>query len=364
MFSLRAANMQGIVSRCKSVLFSSSTQAYKGLHFKPNVGAVYHSRYQFLRQLGSGQHSTVWLVKDVTKSGNLLAIKVLTDEVTSYQGKHAFELDILKNIQAHAKSSTHAGIHHLLTLQDYFYERGDEGEHLFLVTDVLDRTLLQVQQSANSRKLPMPLVKSITRQLLLALDFLHDVCQVVHTELETNENENTAEIPDATRRVKLTDYGTAMPSYTKRERLIQPEALRAPEVLLGCTWGPSADIWNLGCLIFELLTGGCLFRPSDGPNYTASQQHLASIFAIVGLGQDVTRQRFLPFAKKGSHYRTYFNEADGIRLAFEAPEPLQRVLEVYHIKDDMLHDLLSSMLRIIPDDRKSAKELLSHPWLL
>jgi serine/threonine-protein kinase SRPK3 len=34
--------------------------------------------------------------------------------------------------------------------------------------------------------------------------------------------------------------------------VIQPPALRAPEVILGCEWGPSADIWNLGCLASRL----------------------------------------------------------------------------------------------------------------
>ena len=34
--------------------------------------------------------------------------------------------------------------------------------------------------------------------------------------------------------------------------LIQPYALRAPEVILGGKWGASADVWNLGCLV-------CLF---------------------------------------------------------------------------------------------------------
>lgn len=34
--------------------------------------------------------------------------------------------------------------------------------------------------------------------------------------------------------------------------IIQPNALRAPEVILGGEWGASADVWNLGCLV-------CLF---------------------------------------------------------------------------------------------------------
>ena len=63
--------------------------------------------------------------------------------------------------------------------------------------------------------------------------------------------------------VKLIDYGTgkrpalctlligseieqATPINEKRIRLIQPELLRAPEVRVGCEWGTSADVWNLG----------------------------------------------------------------------------------------------------------------------
>jgi len=41
----------------------------------------------------------------------------------------------------------------------------------------------------------------------------------------------------------------AMPKGADHERLIQPEALRSPEVLLGCTWDTKADIWNFGCIV-------------------------------------------------------------------------------------------------------------------
>lgn len=42
------------------------------------------------------------------------------------------------------------------------------------------------------------------------------------------------------------------PAHLQREHLgnvVQPYALRAPEVILGLEWGPPIDIWSLGCLV-------------------------------------------------------------------------------------------------------------------
>ena len=41
--------------------------------------------------------------------------------------------------------------------------------------------------------------------------------------------------------------------------IIQPYALRAPEVILGNGWSTSADIWNLGCLVGEYFFLPCKF---------------------------------------------------------------------------------------------------------
>lgn len=110
---------------------------------------------------------------------------------------------------------------------------------------------------------------------------------------------------------------------------IQPVALRAPEVILGCEWGPSADVWNLGCLvrllfaflsflrlmlngislqIFEFLTSYWLFVPQGGPTWTAEAYHLAHMPAMAGEDFDAA------YVLAGKHGDKYFdNDGESIR---------------------------------------------------
>ena len=44
-------------------------------------------------------------------------------------------------------------------------------------------------------------------------------------------------------------------------------------------------------------------------------------------------------------------------------QPLEQILQIYEINDEVFAKFLRGMLCIIPEDRKSAQELLSHEWL-
>ncbi|KAI5898763.1 kinase-like protein [Schizophyllum commune H4-8] len=278
-----------------------------------------NGRYDIVERLGSGQHSTVWLATDTSGHGVQVAIKVLTNEVTALQGTVAYELDVLQRIRKASQSSVEvAGFKQVLQLVDHFRVNGQYGDHLCLVTKVLGQDLLSVQRGYPGRRIPVPLVKHIARHMLRALAFVHDTCHVVHTGQfvmdikQDNILFDTYGIcaPDLVAAdVVLADFDTAVPEDGDHQRLIQPEALRSPEVILGCSWGVKADIWNMGCLIFELLTGNPLFsrkpaRTSTGES-TPEQGHFAAIYAILGQGEDFTK--LIQFFYSGSNFHEFFD---------------------------------------------------------
>ena len=68
---------------------------------------------------------------------------------------------------------------HIVTLLDNFIVTDSHGPHLCLVFEALGAFNDSVFYPG--RNLPVPFVKNIARQLLVALDFLHRECRIVHT---------------------------------------------------------------------------------------------------------------------------------------------------------------------------------------
>jgi serine/threonine-protein kinase SRPK3 len=83
-------------------------------------------------------------------------------------------------------------------------------------------------------------------------------------------------------RVKIADLGNACWVDHHFTSDIQTRQYRAPEVILGAKYDTSADIWSLGCMLFELLTGDYLFEPKNGKNYSKDDDHIAQIMELLG----------------------------------------------------------------------------------
>ena len=137
-------------------------------------------KYIVVRKLGWGHFSTVWLSRD-TESGRHVALKVVRS-AAHYTETAIDEIKLLnKIVQA---NPNHPGRKHVVSLLDSFEHRGVNGVHVCMVFEVLGENLLGLIKRWNHRGIPMPLVKQITKQVLLGLDYLHRECGIIHTDLK------------------------------------------------------------------------------------------------------------------------------------------------------------------------------------
>ncbi|KAE8226352.1 hypothetical protein CF326_g7712 [Tilletia indica] len=153
----------------------------KGGYHPVHVGDTFSdSRYLIVRKLGWGHFSTVWLAKDF-KMNRHVALKV----VKSAQHYTETALDEIKLLQKLvAANPNHPGRRHCVSLLDHFKHRGPNGTHVCMVFEVLGENLLGLIKRYQHRGVPPNIVKQISKQVLLGLDYMHSECGIIHTDLK------------------------------------------------------------------------------------------------------------------------------------------------------------------------------------
>lgn len=474
-----------------------------------HVGESYNNdRYVIVRKLGWGHFSTVWLAKDTQNHNKHVAMKVVRSAV-HYTEAALDEISLLK--RAVTANLDHPGRAHVVILLDSFRHVGPNGTHVCMVFEVLGENLLGLIKRYGYKGIPKVLVQQITKQVLLALDYLHRECGIIHTDLKpenvlieigdvelivrkleeeeehkrrvrakrraseghiasdgragrrprrrsiitgsrplpsplrssapgsggyfpefsmspafgsdndslvnsaansapgsaatskpasrtrpsnpepiegtfssfsisgdtTNYNKaestgsrsSSREGPTSTGRtaldenlisVKIADLGNACWVNRHFTDDIQTRQYRSPEVLLGSYWGASADIWSMGCMVFELLSGDYLFDPHSGDTYNKDDDHIAQIIELLGR---MSSQVLLT----GKWASEYFNRRGELRnIQKLRPRALQYVLNEYHFSSEesqCLTSFLLPMLELNPKKRADAGGMSNHPWL-
>ncbi|PWN53568.1 kinase-like protein [Violaceomyces palustris] len=161
--------------------------------------------------------------------------------------------------------------------------------------------------------------------------------------------------------VKIADLGNACWTDHHFTNDIQTRQYRCPEVILGAKWGTSADVWSASCMFFELLTGDYLFDPAAGSKYNKDDDHVAQIIELLG---DFPKS----LAFSGKYSPDIFNRRGELRHIHKLRFwPLISVLQEKYLmpfnEANQLSSFLLPMLRLHPDKRSSARDLLTHEWL-
>jgi serine/threonine protein kinase len=162
--------------------------------------------------------------------------------------------------------------------------------------------------------------------------------------------------------IKVVDFGNACWVDRHFTSSIQTREYRSPEVIIGSDYSANTDMWSLACIIFELLTGDFLFKPSkDRPNEPKNEKHIALMIATLGpIPKKITQ--------KGKWSRVMFNK-NGKLLNCKVPEayPISAILEEeydFSPQDAIeIEEFLKPMLEWEIEKRISAKDALSLPWL-
>ncbi|KAF5648497.1 CMGC SRPK kinase [Fusarium tjaetaba] len=277
-----------------------------------------------------------------------------------------------------ASSSKHPGRSAVRELLDSFDVVGPDGSHRCLVHPPLWESMWTFLNRNPVRRLP-PVVLAVTlRRLFPALDYLHAECTVIHTDIKGDnimfgiydDSVFTAfeeeELSDPTPR-KEVDGRTI---YLSRE-LRKPKdygapvlcdfgSARAPEVILEAPWSYKVDIWNAGCMIWDIFEGRHMFTGHD-PEFQKyrSRAHLAEIIALLGQPPSKVLQ-----AGKASH--KFFTDTGDFRKEIELPERTSLADQEVSLegeRKEMFLAMMNRMLQWDPANRASAKELAEDPWI-
>ncbi|MEI4768622.1 Stk1 family PASTA domain-containing Ser/Thr kinase [Psychrobacillus sp. FJAT-51614] len=204
------------------------------------IGKRISGRYKLLEMIGGGGMSHVYLAHDMILDRDV-AIKVLRYDFSN-------EEELRRRFQREALSATSLTHPNIVNIYDV---GEDEDIHYIVMEYVKGETLKQYIQ----RNAPVSPARTITimRQLTSAIAIAHNN-HIIHRDIKPQNI-----LLDEEGKVKVTDFGIAMAlsatSYTQTNSVLGTVHYLSPEQARGGTATNRSDIYALGIVLFELLTG-------------------------------------------------------------------------------------------------------------
>ncbi len=231
------------------------------------IGTILDGRYRILGRLGAGGMGEVYLGEHLVL-GRQEAIKIL-------KAKLAKDERHLARFRREARATNR--LQHENIVGFYDFGRLPDGR-LYLTMEFADGPNLEAILREEGR-FEVSRAVAILKQLAQAIDFAHSK-DVIHRDLKP-QNLVLVQAPGRPDMLKILDFGVAKitaPGYlesyaiTKEGQVFGTPAYISPEQIRGVTDDPRSDIYALGCIAYELVTGE---TPFSGRPMAVLEAHMS-----------------------------------------------------------------------------------------
>jgi beta-lactam-binding protein with PASTA domain len=227
--------------------------------FDSLIDRTFDKRYVIKRKLGSGGMADVYLAED-QELGRRVALKLLDD-------RHASDEQFVERFRREAQSA--AGLNHPNIVS--IFDRGRAEGTYYIAMEYLDgRTLKELL--VRNGPTPIPIAIDYARQILGALAFAHRN-GIIHRDIKPHNI-----VVGGDGRLKVTDFGIARSGasqMTEAGSIVGTAQYLSPEQARGAPVDPRSDLYSLGIVLYEMLTGKVPFT-GDTPVEIA-MKHLSQI---------------------------------------------------------------------------------------
>ncbi|XP_036167248.1 obscurin isoform X4 [Myotis myotis] len=309
---------------------SSPPPARRGYYRQEVTKTAWEVRvvYQDLQPVGSGAYGAVCSAVD-SRTGGKVAIKKLYRPFQSeLYAKRAYrELRLLKHMR-------HENV---IGLLDVFTpdETLDDFTDFYLVMPFMGTDLGKLMKHET---LSEDRIQFLVYQMLKGLKYIH-AAGVIHRDLKPG---NLAVNEDC--ELKILDFGLARQADSEMTGYVVTRWYRAPEVILNWMhYTQTVDIWSVGCIMAEMITGKTLFKGND------HLDQLKEILKVTGTPPDEFVQRLQSTDAK--NYMKGLPELEKKDFA-----------SILTNASPLAVNLLEKMLVLDAEQRVTAAEALTHPY--
>lgn len=330
------------------------------------IGKRINGRYKILEMIGGGGMSTVYLAHDMILNRDV-AMKVLRYTLNDEEESH-------RRFQREALSATSLNHPNIVSIFDVGEDEEDSLQ--YIVMEYVKGMTLKQYIVEYAPLAPTRCVEIMT-QLTSAIGMAHQN-QIIHRDIKPQNI-----LMDEDGNVKITDFGIAMAltatSFTKTNSVLGTVHYLSPEQARGGIATKKSDIYSLGIVLYELLTGELPFSGESAVSIALKhlQAETPSVKAVVpSIPQSLenvvikatakeVRHRYFTVEKMREDLETVLDESRAHEEKFTIPEdhdatkamPIIKVRDLEKVEDPDETVIISPEQKEVKPKKKRRKGL-------